>query len=360
MSNAQIYTVAAAMVMAALGMWLLLPRGNQPGRWLGGLLSLISLALFGTLAMPLGSWGADVVFAVLAAVTLASAAAAVTFRSPHYCAIWFALSLLGTAALFMVQGAQFLGVATIVVYAGAILVTFLFVLMLAQPAGQAYYDRVSWDGLLSASAGAVLVAVLTVTVTQVLNPYVDPELAAAIRSFQPSPAAPAGDPSTGESTAATAPISADHLRRATLVRMSDQTYLARLELTPAAPSLSTEQRDKLADHLLIRVSRLVADKVARRDLTLQISGGAALPAPAGLAAASTADPPPHKTREGNILSSRHVARLGADLFSRHLVSIEVAGTLLLVALVGAIAIVCHDRPAGELRNVSASSRTEKG
>ena len=36
----------------------------------------------------------------------------------------------------MFQGAQFLGVATIVVYAGAILVTFLFVLMLAQPRGQ--------------------------------------------------------------------------------------------------------------------------------------------------------------------------------------------------------------------------------
>ena len=35
------------------------------------------------------------------------------------------------------QGAQFLAVATIVVYAGAILVTFLFVLMLAQSRGQA-------------------------------------------------------------------------------------------------------------------------------------------------------------------------------------------------------------------------------
>ena len=71
--------------------------------------------------------------------------AAVTFRNPVYCAIWFALSLLGTAGLFLFQGAQFLGVATVVVYAGAILVTFLFVLMLAQPAGSAFYDRLSWD-----------------------------------------------------------------------------------------------------------------------------------------------------------------------------------------------------------------------
>ena len=64
-----------------------------------------------------------------------------------YCAIWFALTLVGTAGIFMLQGAQFLGVATIVVYAGAILVTFLFVLMLAQPGGDAFYDRVSWEAI---------------------------------------------------------------------------------------------------------------------------------------------------------------------------------------------------------------------
>ena len=54
------------------------------------------------------------------------------------------MSLLGTAALFLLQGAQFLGIATVAVYAGAIVVTFLFVLMLAQPEGHAFYDRISW------------------------------------------------------------------------------------------------------------------------------------------------------------------------------------------------------------------------
>ena len=65
-------------------------------------------------------------------------------QSPVYSAIWFAMSLLGTAGLFFFNGAQFLGVATIVVYAGAIVVTFLFVIMLAQPEGHADYDRISW------------------------------------------------------------------------------------------------------------------------------------------------------------------------------------------------------------------------
>ncbi len=41
----------------------------------------------------------------------------------------------------------------------------------------------------------------------------------------------------------------------------------------------------------------------------------------------------------NVLAAEHVAHLGGELFSRHLIAVEVAGTLLLVALVGAMAIV---------------------
>jgi NADH:ubiquinone oxidoreductase subunit 6 (subunit J) len=50
-------------------------------------------------------------------------------------------------------------------------------------------------------------------------------------------------------------------------------------------------------------------------------------------------------RDKEILNPQHVATLGAQLFSTHLIAVEVAGTLLLVALVGAIAIVGqHKRP----------------
>src|SRR6185312_6486876 len=110
------------------------------------------------------------VFWLLAGITVMSAAASVTLRSPVYCAIWFAMTLLGTAGLFLFQGAQFLGVATIVVYAGAILVTFLFVLMLAQPEGHAFYDRVSWEALVSASVGAVMIGILTMVIGDAFAP----------------------------------------------------------------------------------------------------------------------------------------------------------------------------------------------
>jgi hypothetical protein len=46
---------------------------------------------------------------------------------------------------------------------------------------------------------------------------------------------------------------------------------------------------------------------------------------------------------GAVLADEHVATLGGQLFGLHLIAIEAAGTLLLVALVGAIAIVSHER-----------------
>lgn len=226
-------TLLAATVLGGLGVWLMLPRGNSGGRRLGAALATIAGILFGAQLVPLGEgeWFAESVFLVLAAITVSAAACTITFRNPVYSAIWFALMLLGTAALFLFQGAQFLALATVVVYAGAILVTFLFVLMLANPKGHAYYDRVSWEAFLSATAGAVMVGILSITLTKAFT------------------------------------VSAE------------------------APALS---------------------------------------------------PPTAEALDQNILNTNHVAHLGAHLFSEYLIAIEVAGTLLLVALVAAVSIVAHD------------------
>ncbi|MEN6450495.1 MAG: NADH-quinone oxidoreductase subunit J [Thermoguttaceae bacterium] len=230
-----------ATVLAAIGMWLMLPRGTRRGRMLGGLLAAAALGL-GLSQLPrLGSWSDEGLFLVLAAVAVASAAAAVTFRNPVYCAIWFGQSLLGVAGLMLTIGAQFLAVATVVVYAGAILVTFLFVLMLAQPEGRAAYDRVSFEGPLAAAVGMVIVGVLSVAIGGVLSQ--------------------AG----------------------------------------------------------------VAGQVA---------------------------PPGQESVGSGVLAPQHVARLGEELFGRHLVAVEVAGTLLLAALVGAAVIV---RVAGIRPSSSASA-----
>ena len=163
MSQAQWIFLATAI--AGLGMWLLLPKVSKIPRALGAVLSVVAVGLFAAQMPSLSSLRTDVIFYALVAVTVVSAAGAITFKSPVYCALWFALSVLGTAGMFLFSGAQFLGIATVVVYAGAIVVTFLFVLMLAQPEGHSYYDRMSWEPTLSAFTGALMVCVLTLVIS---------------------------------------------------------------------------------------------------------------------------------------------------------------------------------------------------
>ena len=102
---------------------------------------------------------------VIAGVTIVSAVGAVSLRNPIYCAIWFAMTLLGTAGLFLLQGAQFLAVATIVVYAGAILVLYLFLIMLLDIQGLAAQRQSHASApmavLLAAVMGCLMLLVLT-------------------------------------------------------------------------------------------------------------------------------------------------------------------------------------------------------
>ncbi len=64
-----------------------------------------------------------------------------------------------------------------------------------------------------------------------------------------------------------------------------------------------------------------------------------------------------EARQKNILNDQHVAKLGSQMFSKHLVAVEVAGTLLLVALVGAVAILSRDKSAKQLPNPQDSYPT---
>jgi NADH-quinone oxidoreductase subunit J len=116
----------------------------------------------------------------LTLVAIGSAVSMTASRKPVYSAIWFALTLLAVGGLFFAAGAQFLGVATVAVYAGAILVTFLFVLMLAQPEGQAFYDRLSW-GWFARFGGTFAGLALTTW------------LIAAVRTLPPATEASAGE-----------------------------------------------------------------------------------------------------------------------------------------------------------------------
>jgi len=67
---------------------------------------------------------------VLSVFALASALGVVSMRNPLYSAFWLVVHLFAIAGLYAVLEAHFLAVSQIVVYAGAIMVLVLFVLML--------------------------------------------------------------------------------------------------------------------------------------------------------------------------------------------------------------------------------------
>ncbi|MEM7197513.1 MAG: NADH-quinone oxidoreductase subunit J [Pseudomonadota bacterium] len=70
------------------------------------------------------------IFYFFAAVLLASAVLVITARNPVHAVLFLILAFFNAAALFVLQGAEFLAMILVVVYVGAVAVLFLFVVMM--------------------------------------------------------------------------------------------------------------------------------------------------------------------------------------------------------------------------------------
>jgi NADH-quinone oxidoreductase subunit J len=242
MSGRMQMLVLTATVLGAVGVWLLLPRGQRPGQAVGKWSSLAALpALWAVWALGFrdAEVAEQIVFYVLATFTVVGAVNVVTQQSPVASALWFTSVVVGVAGLCLLLNAQFLAAATIIVYAGAIIVMFLFVIMLAQQRGAERHDRFAREPGLAALGSFVLLAILGLAI---ISTYCGPP-----PLLQPEPA------------------------RAPVILKAE-----RWDYRPGVP---------------------------------------------------------------------HVAPLGRALFTEHWLSIEIAGTLLLVAMVGAIVIAA--RRAGQ-------------
>jgi NADH-quinone oxidoreductase subunit J len=102
------------------------------------------------------------VFYLFAIIAVASAIAFVTRKSPVAAALWLVNTMFNLAALYVMLDAPFLGVIQVIVYAGAIMVVFLFVIMLlnlGQPSLIAD-ARGLWWKLAAGLVGIVLLAQL--------------------------------------------------------------------------------------------------------------------------------------------------------------------------------------------------------
>ena len=141
-----ILLAVAVVVLGALGTYLLLPHRHgsakpRSAHAAGAVLVGLSFAMLAFFWTPPDELLAGLFFYAFAFMALAAGVLMITSRNPVHSALWFAAVVLSTSGLFLLEGAQFLAAGTIIVYAGAIIVTFLFVIMLAQAEGQALYDR---------------------------------------------------------------------------------------------------------------------------------------------------------------------------------------------------------------------------
>jgi NADH-quinone oxidoreductase subunit J len=70
------------------------------------------------------------VFLIFGGIAIVSALLCITRRSPVASALWLVVTLFALAAMFVLLDAQFIAALQVLVYAGAIMVLFLFVIML--------------------------------------------------------------------------------------------------------------------------------------------------------------------------------------------------------------------------------------
>ena len=105
------------------------------------------------------------VFLIFAAVAIASALVVVSHRNPVYSTMSLVATLLSLAALFVLLGAPLLAALLVLVYTGAILVLFLFVIMLLNvgreaPSGGAAKGQKIGAVLAAGAFGALLAFLL--------------------------------------------------------------------------------------------------------------------------------------------------------------------------------------------------------
>jgi len=193
--------VLVLCVIAGFGTILLLPSHlHPPMRKLGGALliacGLILLALlvrFGTAHNQ--TVAQQFYFWAFTAISLFGAVRVVTHPRPVYSALYFVLTVFATAGLFVLLQADFIAAALVIIYAGAILITYVFVIMLASQARSAdaataaqqmaAYDAYSRDPIVASVVGFALMGVLLFVIFDKADNAIAPVPASAANPMMP-------------------------------------------------------------------------------------------------------------------------------------------------------------------------------
>jgi NADH:ubiquinone oxidoreductase subunit 6 (subunit J) len=353
--------ITLVILLGAAGVFLLLPRARPYPLWSGVLCSAAALILAGFLLLKTRIFSLEtlpetILFYFFSALAIGAGGVLVTQRNPARAALAFALVVLSVNGLFLLQAAPFLMAATTIVYAGAIIVTFLFVLMLAQQEGPSDADQRSREPLLASIAGFLLLG----TFLYVLNlTYGVDQVDALISRTEEIANLDSADAMIKE-------IGDDDQ-----FFKSWQVVVARLQKSPDAkldealvdqialrdwpparrqkdPEAMKAALEKLAN--IGRQLRSVAGSY-QPDGTSALSDLSGPPSNTSLYPTLDTDPPevdfaqklnPKSIRRDTQgrpqMPAENMAYLGRSLFTDYLLPVELGGTLLLVATAGAIVI----------------------
>ncbi|UCD82088.1 MAG: NADH-quinone oxidoreductase subunit J [Desulfobacterales bacterium] len=106
----------------------------------------------------------SIIFYVLAAVILVATALAITRRNLVHAVVYLILSFFGSALMFYLLGAPLLAALEVIIYAGAIMILFLFIIMMLK--GESLEERMfpprQW--LPAAIMGLIYLAIVTLFV----------------------------------------------------------------------------------------------------------------------------------------------------------------------------------------------------
>jgi len=101
-----------------------------------------------------------ILIVAFSALSLIAAIGFITFRQPVHAALSFAVTVLAGSGLYLLLDAPYAAVATVIVYAGATIIIFLFALMFAQRSTLQVYDEKKANPILSGIAAISLTTIL--------------------------------------------------------------------------------------------------------------------------------------------------------------------------------------------------------
>ena len=117
---------------------------------------------------------APILFFVFAIVALAAALGMLLSKNPVSSALWLILNLFCVAGLYLTMNAEFIAVIQVLVYAGAIMVLFIFVIMLLNLAELPDLKKVEWRRIVAFTVGMGLLSMLIFISANALDLVPDP------------------------------------------------------------------------------------------------------------------------------------------------------------------------------------------